>query len=230
MKLRVRISKEGGVRFISHLEYSRTISRAVKRAKLPVAYSEGFNPHIKMSLASALGVGIESVAEYAEFDLALPVEKDAAMAALNASLPPGIRVLGADVVDKSPPLMSQLTGADYEVTAVCRPEEVKAWLAAVEFYNSATDMVFAKKTPPGKPKREVDLKGFVAKIDAVVDEKGLILFFYAVITPQGTVKAQDVLAVLTEKFGAPLDKSNVAIKRLELYGAGKEPLLSGGRP
>ena len=61
MTLRLKITKEGDVRFISHLEYARTINRSLRRAKLPVAYSEGFNPHIKMSLASALGLSIASV-------------------------------------------------------------------------------------------------------------------------------------------------------------------------
>ena len=53
MKLRMQITKDKDIRFISHLEYVRTIGRAIRRAKLPAAYSEGFNPHLKFSLASA---------------------------------------------------------------------------------------------------------------------------------------------------------------------------------
>lgn len=49
MKLRMQITKEKEIRFISHLEYVRTIERAIRRAKLPAAYSEGFNPHLKFS-------------------------------------------------------------------------------------------------------------------------------------------------------------------------------------
>ena len=60
MKLRMQITKDKDIRFISHLEYVRTIGRAIRRAKLPAAYSEGFNPHLKFSLASALGVGVVS--------------------------------------------------------------------------------------------------------------------------------------------------------------------------
>ena len=60
MKLRMQITKERDIRFISHLEYIRTIERAIRRAKLPATYSEGFNPHMKFSLASALGVGFAS--------------------------------------------------------------------------------------------------------------------------------------------------------------------------
>ena len=70
MKLRMQITKEKEIRFISHLEYVRTIERAIRRAKLPAAYSEGFNPHLKFSLASALGVGVVSMAEFVEIELA----------------------------------------------------------------------------------------------------------------------------------------------------------------
>ncbi|MFQ9936557.1 MAG: TIGR03936 family radical SAM-associated protein [Phascolarctobacterium faecium] len=72
MKLRMQITKEKEIRFISHLEYVRTIERAIRRAKLPAAYSEGFNPHLKFSLASALGVGVVSMAEFVEIELAEP--------------------------------------------------------------------------------------------------------------------------------------------------------------
>ena len=74
MKLRMQITKEKEIRFISHLEYVRTIERAIRRAKLPAAYSEGFNPHLKFSLASALGVGVVSMAEFVEIELAEPME------------------------------------------------------------------------------------------------------------------------------------------------------------
>ena len=66
MKLRMQITKDKDIRFISHLEYVRTIGRAIRRAKLPAAYSEGFNPHLKFSLASALGVGVVSYTEFVE--------------------------------------------------------------------------------------------------------------------------------------------------------------------
>ena len=81
MKLRLQITKEKEIRFISHLEYVRTLARAIRRAKLPAAYSEGFNPHLKFSLASALGVGVVSYAEFMEIEMAEPVNPlDAAMA------------------------------------------------------------------------------------------------------------------------------------------------------
>ena len=82
MKLRMQITKDKDIRFISHLEYVRTIGRAIRRAKLPAAYSEGFNPHLKFSLASALGVGVVSYTEFVEIELAEPMEVEKAALAL----------------------------------------------------------------------------------------------------------------------------------------------------
>ncbi|MFQ9523884.1 MAG: TIGR03936 family radical SAM-associated protein [Phascolarctobacterium faecium] len=96
MKLRMQITKEKEIRFISHLEYVRTIERAIRRAKLPAAYSEGFNPHLKFSLASALGVGVVSMAEFVEIELAEPMEVHEAAEDDNA-LPRGIQIMAADV-------------------------------------------------------------------------------------------------------------------------------------
>ena len=93
MKLRLQITKDREIRFISHLEYLRTIERAIRRAKLPVAYSEGFNPHMKFSLASALGVGVVSYAEFVEIIMAEPVDPIDAASLLAKSLPRGIRVV-----------------------------------------------------------------------------------------------------------------------------------------
>ena len=117
MKLRMQITKDPEIRFISHLEYARTISRAIRRAKLPAAYSEGFNPHLKFSLASALGVGVVSYTEFVEIELVQPMEVQPAARALDAALPRGIRVLAADAVDTHhAALMSQAAGAGYRVT------------------------------------------------------------------------------------------------------------------
>ena len=117
MKLRMQITKDRDIRFISHLEYVRTIERAIRRAKLPAAYSEGFNPHLKFSLASALGVGVVSYTEFVEIELAEPMEIEAAARALDKALPRGIRVLAADAVaTNTAALMAEAAGASYVVT------------------------------------------------------------------------------------------------------------------
>ena len=172
MKLRFQITKEKEIRFISHLEYVRTIGRAIRRAKLPAAYSQGFNPHMKYSLASALGVGVVSYAEFVELELAEPVHPLEAAEALQKALPRGIRVLAVDAVDNSalalmsalprgirvlavdavdnsaPALMSVAGGAEYRVTLPWTGDIA----LAVEAFNQAETVFFEKQAPKAKEK------------------------------------------------------------------------------
>ena len=72
-KYRAEITKGEEIRYISHLDYAGIIERAICRAHLPAAYSEGFNPHMKLAFASALAVGVTSDAEYMDFELTKPL-------------------------------------------------------------------------------------------------------------------------------------------------------------
>ena len=68
-RLRLAIKKEEALQFLSHLDFARVVRLVVVRAALPVCYSEGFNPHMKLSFASALGVGVSASVEYMDIEL-----------------------------------------------------------------------------------------------------------------------------------------------------------------
>lgn len=99
MKLRVRFQKLGKVRWISHRDIARCVERAVRRARLPVAYSEGFSPRPRISFGLALPTGAESLAEYLDIDFAAnDVDFDSVGSALSAGLPVGIDVTATAVL------------------------------------------------------------------------------------------------------------------------------------
>ncbi len=93
--LRFRYEKRGALAYISHLDVLRTFQKALRRAGLPLAYSEGFSPHPKLTFAAPLPVGQESVCEYLDVRMSEPCEPAAAMVALNATLPEGLRLTAA---------------------------------------------------------------------------------------------------------------------------------------
>ena len=198
MKLRFQITKEKEIRFISHLEYVRTIGRAIRRAKLPAAYSQGFNPHMKYSLASALGVGVVSYAEFVELELAEPVHPLEAAEALQKALPRGIRVLAVDAVDNSAPaLMSVAGGAEYRVTLPWTGDIAPA----VEAFNRAEAVFFEKQAPKAKEKvKRIDVKFYISELSAVQREK-----------------AVDLLNTLNEHYGLQLPVEKADIERMDLY-------------
>ncbi len=92
-RLRVRYAKRGRLRFTSHRDFSRAFERAVFRARLPMAYSSGFNPHPRISYAGAAPTGSASEAEYLELALAEVVDPASVHAALDEALPDGLDVV-----------------------------------------------------------------------------------------------------------------------------------------
>lgn len=99
MKLRVRFTKVGRVRFLSHRDLARIWERALRRARLPIAYSEGFSPRPRLHFGLASSVGHESLAEYLEIDLREPVPLEGLATTLSACLPEGLEVTAVAEVD-----------------------------------------------------------------------------------------------------------------------------------
>ena len=92
-RLRIRYAKRGRLRFTSHRDFSRAFERAVFRARIPMAYSSGFNPHPRISYAGAAPTGSASEAEYLEIALAEVIDPARAHADLDEALPDGLDVL-----------------------------------------------------------------------------------------------------------------------------------------
>ena len=120
MRALVQFEKTGAAKYISHLDLQRSIQRAIRRAGLPIAYSQGFNPHMQISYATALSLGIESKCEIMELTLQKDIPAKAIMDGMNAALPPGLYVSGCrEVVEtgkKAQSLASVIMRAQYEIT------------------------------------------------------------------------------------------------------------------
>ena len=91
IKVRVKFSKTGSLKFISHLDLNRTMQSSFLRSKLPIWYSEGFNPHPKVVFSPPLSVGVSSLTEFVDFKMVAAVPADEVIERLNASFPKGLR-------------------------------------------------------------------------------------------------------------------------------------------
>ncbi|MDQ3404403.1 MAG: TIGR03936 family radical SAM-associated protein [Actinomycetota bacterium] len=94
-KLRVRYAKRGRLRFTSHRDVARAFERALRRAGVPMAYSQGFSPHPKVSWIGAAPTGVASEAEYVEFQVVEAIDPVAFAAEIDRALPPGLDILEA---------------------------------------------------------------------------------------------------------------------------------------
>ena len=115
--LRFAYEKRGALAYISHLDVLRTMTKACLRAALPLYYSEGFSPHPKLSFAAPLPVGQASVCEYFDVRLSAPMSPEAAMAALNATLPAGLTVKAAGYPARK---FAEVAAAEYDIAVRTR--------------------------------------------------------------------------------------------------------------
>jgi len=95
-KMRIRYAKRGPLRFSSHRDFQRALERALRRARVPMAYSAGFSPHPKISYANSAPTGAASEAEYVEIGLVRRCDPGALRVALDEALPPGL-----DIIDQA---------------------------------------------------------------------------------------------------------------------------------
>jgi radical SAM-linked protein len=138
-RLRITFAKTAAMQYTGHLDLHKTWERTFRRARLPLAYSEGFNPHPKIQLGSALPLGFTSDCELVDVWLETPQALAAARAALEVAAPPGLRLSDLhEVPERTPALQMQITAAEFRVTlpADIDPgvldERVAALLAAPE--------------------------------------------------------------------------------------------------
>lgn len=155
--------KTDNAKYISHLDFVRTYNRTMRRAWLPVAFSEGFNPHPLLGFALPLSVGYTSECELLEFSLTEELGEGEIMQRLNAVIPGGIRILS---VHKGKSRMKQLRYALYTVT----PERLPA---SVDDFMKMDSIVIDKKTKSGI--KDTDIRRDVIEVRLLPGRMEMVL-------------------------------------------------------
>ena len=147
MRAVIKYARSGAASYISHLDMQRAFARALRRAELPVQYSEGFNPHILTSFASPLSVGISTDGDYLEVRMTEECMGSAIRDALNAILPEELRIVFVGGLEEEcPKLMSISHSALYELVFEKEPDTL------TQFFENERCIVHDRKN------REIDLK------------------------------------------------------------------------
>ena len=208
---------------LSHLDYVDLYARALIRSKLPIAYSEGFNPHIKMSFATALAVGVTSDAEYMDFQLTQDLPAAEVMKLLNKQLPKGAEIIQLKKLKgKVQPLMAVADLSSYEINVPYTGQLSKAQ-SAVKIFNETKNIDYTRITP--KKTRQIEIKQYIARpVKVELQGENLILKVDIIITKTGSIKPSEVLHILHEKFNLNINEDKAHIHRTKLTGDGKNLL------
>lgn len=214
MRALIRFGKQPRLRFISHLDLQRFFQRAVNRTGLPIAYTQGFNPHPVMSFSSALALGWTSEYEVIDIKLSAPMGRKRTEDAVRAALPEDLPVLEARMVDdRHPAPMALVRMSDYVVRL--EGEGVSAIVAQIPAFLERETVSAVKKTKSGE--KEIDARPLVLSmqpLDANSFKARLML------TENQSIKPELLVGLLSDM--AEVEAPQVRVHRLALLGLDAE--------
>lgn len=199
-RLRVAYAKGEEIKFISHLDLARTWERVFRRAGLPLAHSQGFNPRPRFQIAAALPVGVTGRAELLDMWLLQPQSADEVLEGLPAVLPSGLRVSwAAEVALRSPSLQSQMRAADYQAV-VYGAEPASSIQTRIQALLE-TKTLLRQRQHKGKL-QTYDLRPLIQRVNAEPGPEGeVILSMQLQASPQGAGRPDEVLDALGLSLG-----------------------------
>lgn len=215
MKIRVKFSKHGVLKFIGHLDVMRYFQKAIRRAEIDVAYSTGFSPHQIMSFAAPLGVGLESNGEYMDLEVNSLTSSQNFIAALNAQMADGIEILEAKLLpEKAGNAMASVAAAKYTVRfreGMCPTEQV---FSSIEDFYAQDEIIVTKKTK--KNEATFDMKPYLFSLEKKADEEHAVSMLVDA-SSAGNIKPGLVIQTLYQFCGLELDEFALLITREETY-------------
>ena len=170
VKIQYQFKRSTPLRFLSHLDQQRLFQRAFRRANMPVEYSQGFNPHPRMSFALAMSVGLTSDGEYGEVIVSEDIDVETFISRMNQVLPNGLEITAAKICDAGVgSLSAALYKSIYRIRINVVPgTDLAALAAAIDSYLALPQILIQKRNKKGKYV-EKDIRPFIESIAVFAD-------------------------------------------------------------
>lgn len=221
-KIRARYTKTDMMKFISHLDLVRLMQRAFRRAEVPMVYSQGFNPHPKLTFATALSVGVSSEGEYLDLEIKNFIDLDIFKLKVNQVLPEGMKILQCKYIEQNAePIMAVIEYASYLVNVKLKDAiEIEQVKEQINHFLSLEEILVLKK--PGKRnndnKKEINIRTYINQLELFSIEKDELMLKMILATgSRGNLKPEVVIQKLAIDEQIPLELEETRIHRLDLY-------------
>lgn len=222
--LRIKYTKEKYMRFLGHLELMKLFERIFRFEKLPLKYSEGFNPIPKMTFAAPLSVGYSSQGEVMEVQL---LEKISLDFVKNIKFPPGIKIVDAKYVNCKKSLMAGMEYAEYLVKVDFEDSveslAIHHWIGD---FLASESVVYEKKTKKGTTK-SVNVLEYIRDFKCIYQE-GSDLVFRTVLNSgsQGSLNPEKLFELFFEHYNYRVKVKDISVERLQLLFSNGNELIN----
>jgi radical SAM-linked protein len=226
----MRFSKKDFMIFISHLDLARVMERALRRAEVVLSFSQGFNPHPKISFATALALGVSSDGEYVDVEIEEKIDLKKLKEKMNKELPEGIEILQCEYIDmKSKALMAIVEYSTYMVRCSLKNDEGQEKLKEMICdFMEKNEIVVCKTIKKRKQerKKEINIRSFIENIELIHKENTDCIFKMTLATgSKGNLKPEVVMEMLKDIENMPILAETIRIHRLDLYGMKDEKMV-----
>lgn len=222
MKVRIKFSKKGPIKFIGHLDMMRYFQKAIRRSEFPIHYSTGFSPHQIMSFAAPLGVGIESEGEYFDVETDDLVSSKEWVDKLNLEMAPGVKVEGVYILpDDVKNAMASVAAASYRIE--WKKEAKTNFETSIAWFLEQNEVMVDKETKKGITQRNISPFVYSMKTSG---ENGVFMFVDA--SSSDNLKPKTVLDVLLKHEGIEVENESFQIVREEVYTRINDEFISLG--
>ena len=213
MKIRIKFAKQGVMRFIGHLDIMRYFQKAMRRAHIDIAFTEGFSPHMIMSFAAPLGVGLTSNGEYMDIEIRTPISSEDAIRQLNEVMVDGMKVLSFRQIEegKAGKAMSLVAAADYTVSFRPGYEPEGDWQSRLEEFIQKDSILVLKKTK--KSEVETDIRPMIYQLSVKDDKVHMTLATGSA----ANLKPELVMSAFLKSECLDLDPFALSVNRDEVY-------------
>lgn len=202
------------MKFIGHLDIMRYFQKAIRRAKIPVAMSEGYSPHQIMSFAMPLGVGLTSEGEYLDIQTTQDIDLTAMTKQLNLVMVEGMKVISCTEIQSKTKAMTLVSAADYRITLINAEVFKKLFDACkINAFFQLEEITILKKTK--KNEKEVNIRPFIYDLN-YEDENHI--FMKLATGSVNNLKPELVIEAFCKYIGCEYHLFEFQITRLELYG------------
>lgn len=221
MKARIKFRKYGVMKFIGHLDVMRYFQKVMRRADIPIAFTSGYSPHMIMSFAQPLGIGVTSDAEYFDIELTQSISSDDAVAQMNQTMVEGMEIVSFVQIpdDKKSSGMTIVAAADYLVIPKedVFPDDIAG---KIQMFMEQDQIVVLKKTK--RSEKEVDIKPMIYDFSA--REQGL--FLKLATGSEQNLKPELVMETFLRYAGIDPEQYLLHYHRLEVYAKGETGFVS----
>ena len=212
MKARIKFRKYGVLRFIGHLDVMRFFQKLMRRADIPIAFTGGYSPHMIMSFASPLGIGLTSDGEYLDIELTAPVDSREAVKRMNEECVEGIEIISIRQIsdEKKMTGMTILAAADYLIS-VKKGALPENWKEAFADFMAQREICVIKQTK--RSEREEDIRPLIFRWEI----QGENIWLQLAAGSRNNLKPDLVMDTFLSVCAIPEDSVSFEYHRLEMY-------------